>query len=222
MQIAHEQAHKLIQLNADKALSSEEIAVLSAHLRDCVDCQRYASEIKEVEQVLFPLLKRKLNRPLIPLSISALSKRKQSPVSNLLTTRSAAVMLVMMAVFFSVWQFVSSGPATSSQVPSIVPPVPTPFAQTTFSTSTLMTLETCESMLYVVRAGDTLARIADQFSVSAEEIMAINLLKTEAVSPSMELVIPICKFTPTGTVHPATFTTTYTPILSLTTSTPDG
>jgi hypothetical protein len=100
--------------------------------------------------------------------------------------------------------------------------MPTPSVQTTQSTTALAAFENCELVLYPVQEDDTLARIADQFSVSEEEIMAINSLQTKAIDPSMELAIPVCNFTPTGTVHPATFTTTYTPDLGPSTSTPDG
>jgi hypothetical protein len=62
--------------------------------------------------------------------------------------------------------------------------------------------------------------VATHFSVSEEEILAINGLKTNVVNTPMQLVIPLCDFTPTGTVRPATFTTTYTPVRHLKTSTP--
>jgi LysM repeat protein len=223
MHITHEQAHKLIQLNMDRVLSAPESAGLSAHLRDCIDCQSYADEMKEVERLLFPTLKKQWQHQPIPLSISALTeKRLKSQASILLTTRTAAIGLVVVTLFFSIWQFVFSSPAASQQIPIAVPPVPTPSSQTVLSTRVTSTSEDCETMLYRVRSDDTLAGIATQFSVSEEEIMAINSLSSQAVGPAMELVIPICNFTPTSTVHPATYTTTYTPILKPTTSTPGG
>jgi LysM domain len=221
MQITHEQAHGLIQLNMDQVLSSQETAVLSAHLQVCTDCKTYANEIKEVEGLLFPVLKRQWNRQPVPLLITALTERNlKAQASTLLAMRTAAIGLVVVALFFSVWQFVLSSPSASGQMPLVVPPVPTPSVQTTRSTSTVITLENCETVLYIVQGDDTLAGIADQFSISEDEIIAINHLKTETINPSMELVIPVCNFTPTGTVHPATFTTTYTPIIKPGTSTP--
>jgi hypothetical protein len=77
-------------------------------------------------------------------------------------------------------------------------------------------------MPYSVRENDTLADIAHQFSVSEEEILAVNSLEAVTLSPSMELLIPVCNWTPTGTVHPVTFTTTYTPVREPFTTTPDG
>jgi hypothetical protein len=127
--------------------------------------------------------------------------------------------IVALALFFSVWQFFVSGPSVSGQIPLMAPPVPTP---ATISTNTLETREQCEMGLYVVQPNDTLSGIAEKFSVSVAEIMKLNQLRTGTVQPAMKLVIPLCNFTPTGTVHPATFTTTYTPIIYSTTSAPDG
>jgi predicted anti-sigma-YlaC factor YlaD len=224
MQITHEQAQKLIQLHMDQALNSQESAVLSAHLRDCRDCQTYANEVSEVKRLLPSLLKKQWARTPAPLSIKALAEKKlkrQSSI-NLLTTRTAAIGFVVIALFFSVWQFASSGSAVSNPLPLMAPPVPTPLTQTALSIDTTMTLENCKLVLYIVQGNDTLAGIADQFSVPEEEILAANSLEAKAVRPAMELVVPICNFTPTGTVHPATFTTTYTPIIQLNTSTPEG
>ena len=77
--------------------------------------------------------------------------------------------------------------------------------------------------LYIAQANDTLPGIAHRFSVPIEEIMEINQLKTEVLQPSMKLLIPMCRYTPARTAYPATFTTTYTPIIiKPTTSTPGG
>jgi LysM repeat protein len=73
--------------------------------------------------------------------------------------------------------------------------------------------------LYVVQVNDTLAGIAAQFSVPEAEIRAANHLITATLSADRELMIPICKSTPTGTLDPLT---SFTPALSPTTSTPGG
>ena len=223
MQITHEQAHKLIQLNIDQALSAQETVELSAHLRDCLDCRSYASDLKEVEHLLFPFLKRQWHRRPIPLSITALTEGSlKTQASSLLATRTAAIGLIVVALFFSVWQFLFSGSVVLGQVPHHVPPIPTPSVHTASATNVSASLENCKSVLYTVQRNETLAEIAIQFSVSQEEIMELNHLKAAIISPSMELIIPLCNFTPTGTVHPATFTITYTPITKPTTSTPGG
>jgi hypothetical protein len=221
MQITHEQARKRIQLNLDGLLQSAEKATLSAHLHECPECQAYANEIREAENLLLQVMRRQWNAPPAPLSIAALTgNTKKISGRTLLTMRTAAISLVFFALFFSIWQFASSGP--SNYAPMVVPSMPTPSAQTAHSTSTEITFENCEMMLYTVEANDTLASIANRFLVSEDEIMETNQLKTDTIRLSMELMIPICNFTPTGTIHPATFTTTNTPLIPPTTSTPGG
>lgn len=220
MQITHEQAHTLIHRKLDQALGSLDTTALSEHLRTCNDCQQYANEIIEVDRLLVPMLKKHWHRQPIPLSVATLVEtNRETGITNFLTIRKFTISIAALALFFSAWQFVVAGPSAFSQIPQMIPPVPTP---STISTSTLVTLEDCEVTLYVVKPNDTLAGIADRFSVSVEEIMKLNQLQTEVVQPAMKLAIPLCNFTPTGTVHPATFTTTYTPSLQTITFTPDG
>ena len=220
MPITHEQAQLLIQRKMDQALRSLDAAALSEHLQNCRDCQRYTKEIIEVDRLLFPLLKKHWDRRPTPISVAALMGTNQKAGSiNILAIRKIAISLAALALFFSVWQFVAAGPSAFSQVPQMFPPVPSP---STISTNTLVTFEHCEMALYSVQANDTLPGIADRFSISVEDIMKTNQLRTGVVQPAMKLVIPLCNFTPTGTVHPATFTTTYTPIIQAITFTPDG
>jgi hypothetical protein len=220
MQITHEQAQLLLQRKMDQGLGTLDAGALSAHLQNCRDCQGYANEIGEIDRLLIPLLKKHWNRQPAPTSISALiGMNKKTGIINLMTTRKLALSVAALALFFSVWQFVAAGPSPLNQMPQMSRPVPTP---STISTNTLATLEDCEMTLYNVQANDTLSGIADRFLVSVEEIMKINQLQTEVVQPTMKLIIPLCNFTPTGTVHPATFTTTYTPIFQPITFTPDG
>lgn len=221
MSITHEQAQRLIQLNMEHVLNAQETASLSAHLRGCSECDAYAREINEVTQLLPALMKRQWSAQPAPLSLSALAGSKETMgTSAILTMRTAAISLVVIALFFSAWQFLLSGSASSPELPLPVPPVPTPSTQRAQSTSTKITFENCEIIQYRVLESDSLASIAGQFSVSEAEIMEINRLKNEAVDSSMELLIPVCNFTPTGTFHAATFTTTYTPSIIATTSTP--
>lgn len=221
MSITHEQAHTLIQLNMEHMLNNQESAALSAHLRDCTPCNEYASEIKEVTDLLPPIMKRQWSAQPAPLSIAALMERRQRIRSSpLLTMRTAAISLVLMAFFFSAWQFVVSNPPSSPRLPLQAPPVPTPYTQPAQSTSTEITSQHCEMILYRVAETDSLASIAGQFLVSEDTIVELNHLQSEAVRPAMELLIPVCNFTPTGTFHAATFTTTYTPRSIATTSTP--
>ena len=221
MQITHEQAHHLIQLRLDRAVDKSQRIALSAHLKDCSECQMYLNELKEVETTLTRLLKQQWDHQPAPLSIAALSQRRQSipSPSPILATRTAALSLVLMALFFGVWQFMLSNPAASRQGPLPLLPVPTP---STSSTSTSTAFESCEMTLYTVQPGDTLAGIAVLFSVPEADIRQANSLTAESLSAGLQLIIPICYFTPTSTVHPATFTTTHTPAIRAATSTPGG
>jgi len=220
MQITHEQAHRLIQRSMDNLLNTQDSATLFEHLRNCIDCQSYKNEMNEVETLLVPVLKRQWNIQPIPFPLDTLMGRStKTQPSVLLTMRKAAIGLVVVMLFFSAWQFVNLGPLAPGPIAQDVPPVPTPSVQTARFTSTT---DTCEMILYTIQGNDTLASIAERFSMPEEEIIAANHLEMEVIGNSMQLVIPICNFTPTGTVHPATFTTTYTPLTKPITSTPGG
>lgn len=223
MSITHEQARKLIQLNMDQVLNLDESAKLSAHFHDCSTCAAYASEIKEVANILPLIMKRQWNVQPVPLPISdLLGKNEKSQSSIYLTMRKVAVSLVVMVLFFSAWQVVFPSPSPSSKLSSSIPPVPTPSNLTAQFVSTQLTRETCARMLYTVQERDTLASIAEQFSVPVPTIAELNQLEAEVVHTGMKLTIPVCHFTPTSTFHAATFTTTLTPVLNFRTSTPGG
>ena len=222
MSISHEEAQHLIQQNMEGLLDAQALAILNTHLRICRECNAYASEIREVTALLIPVMKRQWSFQPAPLSIAALLGRRERINSRtLLTMRTAAIGLMFVAFFFSAWQFVVAGAPGSSQIPMGIGPVPTPSLPNTKSV-TETTSAMCGMLLYPVQRADTLASIAEQFSTSEDEIIQLNGLKTEAVSPPMELMVPACNFTPTGTFYPVTFTTTYTPLFNATTTTPDG
>jgi hypothetical protein len=219
MQITHEKARELIQFDADQALNAEQKAILATHLRHCTECLTYAEEMREVEHLLLPAMRKHWHLQPIPLSIDALVTKRNAKIqaSMLLTMRTAAISLALFAFFFSAWQFMVLGQQGSSLLPASVLPIPTPSTQ---STSTQTLFQSCAEISYIVQENDTLESIAAQFSIAKEEIMAMNNMETEIVQPSMELMIPICGFTPTITAHPFTLTTTYAPAISPTTSTP--
>ena len=222
MSITHKEAQHLIQRNMENLLDARELAILHTHLRICRECEAYASEIREVTDLLVPVMKRHWSFQAAPLSIPALLGRRERINSrNLLTMRTTAIGLMFVAFFFSAWQFVVSGARVSSQIPMGIDPVPTPSLPNTQS-ATETTSAMCGVLLYPVQRTDSLASIAEQFSTSEEAIVQLNGLKTETLSPPMELMVPACNFTPTGTFYPVTFTTTYTPLLNATTTTPDG
>ncbi len=221
MQVTHEEVRKLIQLNADHALHPQEKNILVAHLEGCPECRAYAEEIKEVENILVPLMKKQWNLQPAPLSSSVINIKGNSKIqtSLILATRTAAIGIVFLAFIFSAWQFTRSGKQLPSQLTINIPMVPTPSAQ---STTTRISSQTCAGILYVVQENDTLESIAQRFAVSKEEIMASNNIRTERIHVFMKLMIPVCDFTPTGTVNPTLFSTTYTPSIRPITSTPAG
>jgi hypothetical protein len=205
----------------DKALGPQEKAMLQIHLTDCPDCRAFADEIKALENLLLPVMIKHWALQPVPLSVEAItSKRKsQRQASIILATRTVMIGLVFAAFVFSVWQFTHPGTQVSNPMPVSVLPIPTPSGQ---STSTKISFQNCDETIYQVQDNDTLESIASQFSVAKDKIMAINNLSTESIKAKMELLIPICTSTPTGTIHPSTLTTTFTPLMSPTISTPGG
>lgn len=221
MQITHEEAHKLIQLNTDDALNPQEITKLFTHLQECIECQGYADEIKEVESILLPIMKRQWNLQPPPFSSATVQIKSNSKIqtSIILATRMAAISAVFLGFIFSVWQFTMSGGGESTPLPVSVLPVPTPLTQ---STNTKITRPNCTEALYIVQENDTLESIAYQFATSREELMAVNHMETATVRTDMELIVPVCNLTPTGTIRPTILATTYTPSIRPATFTPDG
>lgn len=223
MQITHEEARMLIQRHADGALDMHKKIILSAHLEDCGECRNYAEEIKEMERILVPMMSRLWALQPVPLSVRAIQRKRifKVPVGigAILATRKTAIGVVLLALLFSAWQFAWSGGQASSKLPVSSLPVPTP---SVYTTSTKVTPSNCAEILYIVQENDTLEGIARQYSISQEEIMLMNNLQTQTISVDMKLMIPICDFTPTGTVNPTLFSTTYTPSISPVASTPTG
>lgn len=206
MEITHEEAQRLIQLVADDSLQGSERNILDAHLQSCAECCKYADSMQAVASLLQPLLQRRWShQPLPHLSNQWTSSAfpKISPRS-ILVTRITAMSLICVAFLVAVWQSVQpSNPQPG--MPSVsVPPMPTPSLQLT---STLVTNPGCEPVSYTVQENDTLASIADDFSLSREEVMAANDMKTETVLTSMELLIPVCS----PTQPASSSTTTITP-----------
>ncbi|HEX5810167.1 MAG TPA: LysM peptidoglycan-binding domain-containing protein [Anaerolineales bacterium] len=222
MQIAHEEARRLIQFNVDKVLDSDKDASLSAHLKDCVECRAYAREIEEVDRILSPLLKRQWTAPPLPLPISRLLRNKASKrwTQPYLIMRITVLGVVLLGFAFSAWQFVFSGTRMSQRIPPGILPVPTPSIQLT---STESRWTKCSTVSHTVRQGETLEGIARRFSASMEDVIAFNNLTDRRLTTGMELGIPLCHLTPTGTAaDPATLTMTFAPVVNPTTSTPDG
>ena len=222
MQIAHDEARRLIQFNVDKVLTSDKEASLSAHLEDCVECRAYAREIEEVDVILGPLLKRQWNAPPLPLPISGLLRNKALKpwTQPYLVMRIAFLGIVLLGFVFSAWQFAFSGTRIPQPVSPGILPVPTPSIQLT---STESRWRNCNTVSHTVRDDETLESIAHRFSASVEDIVAFNHLTGPRLTTGMEIGVPLCQLTPTGTAAElSTLTMTFAPRVNPTTSTPDG
>jgi LysM repeat protein len=220
MQITHEEAQNLIQLDLDRGLTFQQKNILDAHLLSCANCQKYAKGLRDMESILRPLLQRQWTRQPIPLPINILaSKSKAVPLDRkFLATRIAAVTVMFVVFMFSAWQFSTSRPSGwEPAAANKVPPVPTPVTSAQVVITRTQT-QACEETSYVVAKNDTLPAIALRFAVSEEEIRQANGMTSDAVRMGSRLIVPICSFTPT--LNP--LTTTYTPFLQTITSTPGG
>lgn len=136
---------------------------------------------------------------------------------NLVPTRIIAMALALIVTVIGLWQISLSSLAISPNLPTSAPPVPTPSIQ---QTVTHILFQGCSFVSYQVQKNDTLESIAHQFSVTEEDIMKLNNMETEVVKLSMELKIPLCNFTPTGTTNVPTNTITITPQIEAITYTP--
>lgn len=121
-----------------------------------------------------------------------------------------------------VW-LASRGPAptpapTNTPVPTATetrPPTETPTPRPPTSTPTLTASPSPANTAvpptrYTVRAGDTLASIAERFSTTVEKIQQFNSLKDDVIQVGQTLLIPVSGSTPNPTNTPAP-TTTFVP-----------
>lgn len=218
MEISHEKARWLMELRTDSRLNEQELAMLARHLQDCVECRSYAGDMSQVESALTALFRRRWSHPPVPLSIPALRETtEKAKTDTLVTMRKIAMGLVVASFFFSVWQLALSSSSGSGPIPLIAAPIPTP---STDSTSTSAPRLECEMVRYTTRPGDTLEGIAAMFSTSVEEIRAANALPGEPIHTGIELVVPGCRPTPTGTINSPSLTRTHLPPWHLLTTTP--
>lgn len=222
MQVTHAEARHFIQLRLDAALEPRQQVLLSAHLDRCAECRVYAEQIKSVDRALAAASQAQRQARHIPLSIPMLMEKSHGKLyqSPFLTIRNTMIVLMFAVLGFAAWSFLSdSPPVTPGATYVAIPPVPTPSGQ---STSTRVLFEGCKVILYAVQKQDTLAGLARRFSITEEEIIALNDLKNGSLE-SAELWLPVCNFTPTGTAQgPTTLTRTHTPALSPIISTPGG
>ena len=219
MSITHEEARRLIHFDADQVLKMDQKSILRLHLKDCVECRDYANSMANMTSMLSSTMEKKWGQPQFPLPIAIQLPKRNSRITDslILATRITAVGVMAIALLFSVRQVTGPVEGGSGTLPVSAPPIPTPSIQ---STSTEILLQSCAQILYIVQPNDTIEGIANQFSVSKEEIMAANGLDDDALQVGRELMIASCTVQPTGTFHATG--TLYTPFTSPTISTPGG
>lgn len=215
--ITHQEARKLIQQQADRALEAQYKAVLEAHLRTCTECDRYANEIRATEKALRTALRKHWTLQPLPLPVPGIRERSMHPgrLFASLTTRSALVGVALLFFMFVYSQFAASSYGAANGLLAGIPTIPTPSLPLT---GTRNIFADCQLIRYEVRPGDTLRSLAGQFSVSEGQIMDLNDLTAAAPLPEL-LSLPACEQTPTGTSHPPA-PTTITPTSGTITYTP--
>jgi hypothetical protein len=176
--------------------------------------------MKDVESILRPMLQRQWKHEHLPLSIGTLTTKQKSVSERMVVaTRIAAFAVVFIGFFFGAWNFTVSSRRTPTPFFPNVPVIPTAFTST-MTAGTESSFNNCAMTTYMVEPDDTLTSIAYRFSVSVGDIIEVNALHNETVNTGETLLIPSCNFTPT---NPAVaHTTTFTPVLYSTTTTPDG
>lgn len=222
MQITHEEAHKLIDFDADEGLRAHQKILLTSHLDVCVQCRSYADSIQKMESVLRPMLHRNWDQQPIPLSIDMLTaKGKLGILSDrfVVATRIAALGVVFLTFFFGAWNFTLTSSRTPTPFLQSVPHIPTP-STSTMTASTEIGLENCTMVTHIVEKNDTLASIAYHFAVPIKDLVQANAMRSETVVSGQKLIVPVCSSTPTNaaTAH----TTTFTPDVHPITITPGG
>jgi hypothetical protein len=221
MQITHEEAHRLIQFDADGELKPQQRNLLASHFQECATCQQYADSIVTMESILRPMLQRNWDQEHRPLPLTTLMAKEKSRGSDrlLMATRIAAMAVAFLAFFASAWNLTLSSRRTPTPFLQSVPVIPTPFTST-MTAGTQTGFENCTVTSYTVQENDTLASIADRFAIPAEHIRQMNPIRSETLTSGQLLSIPLCNLTPANPT--ASHTTTFTPVLYSSTTTPGG
>jgi len=219
MQISHDEARSLVQFNSNRELNSDQQNMLASHLEECDACRAYAVGLEDVENTLRQVMHKQWDLSPLPLSVDFIRPQNtfKRSLDTFFTLRTSLASITLITIMFFIWEFTVTAYNSSEQAPLNILPVPTPSIQLSTTSSAS---PKCDGIIYKVKGDDTIAGIAKRFSVSKEEIMSFNNMQTEVLYKSMELDIPQCNTTPTGTAHSPTAAQTFTPILDLTIDTP--
>lgn len=218
MSITHEEARQLIQFKADRLLQAPERSALEAHLSACQACTTYAGQIQSMELDLRQVLNRQWQATPHPLRAADVQRNTQPNKwrGNLVPMRRLLAAVATMVFAFTIWQFALSGREFNSLVVAQVSPNPTP--SMSISTGTQDNQLSCNQLQYRVHTGETLASIAEKFSIPIELLAEHNDLSDQEIEPLSYLIIPLCTLTPASTDHAPE--STLTPGLQTFTTTP--
>lgn len=220
MELTHTQAREMIQFDADSALNEDSLRILKSHLAACEACRAYSESIHGMEVQLRSAMTKRWNLRPAPLALDAIRNQKSTQNTFVATRFAVVASAILMFVVVTLGLANATRVEGNSQTPLSVPFIPTPSMQTT--NTSISSIQTCEQIRYEVQPDDTLDLIAQKFSIPKYDLMVANNLSTETVISGARILIPLCNSTPTGTVHPPTFTTTTTPLFDLQSHTPDG
>ena len=225
-EITHQQARLLLQAAADRPLGAEERTALQVHLAHCQACSQHAGGLASLEDRLREAMRARwdLQRPGLDLGAILHPPAVKPAWGRFLGQGTALGKVAILAALFLGYVLVASlfglrsplsGGGTPASAPTPNEPAlafaasPTPPAHLT---STGLSTQGCETLVYIVQANDTLESIAMRHGATKEAILAYNVDYAQSASQTvfagMQLVIPLCRGTPSQTA-----TTTLTPIL---------
>lgn len=229
-EITHNQARTLLQAAADRPLGLAERSALDAHLAACNECGNYAGQLARLESDLRETLQAKWDGYRPSLNLQAIKNPAQAkPVwKNVFSQTNAlgkvTLLTALLLGYLLVANLVGAGmPVSERSTPTALPTPnqsssvfadsPTPSTQ---SATLQLTSLSCETILYIVQVDDTLDSIAVRYGITKEDILEYNKDQTSLFSNTvftgMELIIPLCRSTPSFTASIPANTLTITPI----------
>ena len=216
----HKDIRALIQRHADKVLRPDERSLMLDHIRSCPSCKVYADELRDLESTLRQSMMKRWNARHLPVSIEpikqAIRRGATRPAYHVAFRLAAASALAVSLALF-IFQSVQKTPNVPAYQALAI--IPTPSLTATNSMSATVV---CPDILYVVKAGDTLASIAKRFGVSEERIREASALRGDGRPAGSRLNIPMCNSPPTSATLPFTSTFTLTPYFEGAAITPDS
>lgn len=213
-EITHQKARLLLQQAADQMLRPEDKPALDMHLANCKECSAYASNLSALETRLrnaFHANWDKLRLPNLNLQ-TVINPPPAKLLWNNFFSQSGAMGKVSIIAALLLGYFLLSNilgiqtPIVNNKTATTLP-TPNEFTSAYFTSPTPSapisltgsTSQACETITYRVQKNDTLASIAFHYGITEETILEYNKSISTTVFNNMELVIPMCKSTPSHT-----------------------